>query len=232
MTDYIEEQEGEFETLCCIYTEGELTKTSSNPTCFQMHVEPASGEEEDCSVSVDIQFSYPPTYPDEVPGVEIVDQTGLSPEQVTELETFLNEQAVENLGMVMIFTLVGMAQDKLVELMDSVKELQEQENRQKQEELKRKEEAKFHGTPVTKEAFLEWRERFDQEMRETTKQIKVSSSSKLTGRLMFEQDASLALSDTRFLTEASAVAEMDLKDVEVDESLFQDLEDLDIEEQT
>ncbi len=69
---------------------------------------------------------------------------------------------------------------------------------------------------------------------------------------MFEQDASLALSDTRFLTEgngwliitrsinhylhlfslASAVAEMDLKDVEVDESLFQDLEDLDIEEQT
>lgn len=42
--------------------------------------------------------------------------------------------------MVMIFTLVGMAQDKLVELMDSVKELQEQENRQKQEELKRKEE--------------------------------------------------------------------------------------------
>ncbi len=45
-------------------------------------------------MSVDIQFSYPPTYPDEVPGVEIVDQTGLSPEQVTELETFLNEQVI------------------------------------------------------------------------------------------------------------------------------------------
>ncbi len=47
--------------------------------------------------------------------------------------------------------------------------------------------AKFHGTPVTKKAFLEWRERFDKEMSEATKQIKVSSSlgSKLTGRFNF-----------------------------------------------
>ena len=43
-------------------------------------------------VSVDIQFTYPPMYPDEVPGVEIVSQTGLSPEQATELETYLKEQ--------------------------------------------------------------------------------------------------------------------------------------------
>ena len=66
---------------------------------------------------------------------------------------------------------------------------------------------------------------------------------------MFEKDASLALSDTRFLTEGqyiayssvpvmrlcvllgSAVAEVQQKDVEVDESLFQDLEDLELEEQ-
>ena len=43
-------------------------------------------------MSVDIQFTYPPMYPDEEPGVEIVNQTGLSPEQAAELETYLKEQ--------------------------------------------------------------------------------------------------------------------------------------------
>ena len=42
--------------------------------------------------------------------------------------------------MIMIFTLVSAAQDKLVELMDSIKEMHLQEKRRKEEELKRKEE--------------------------------------------------------------------------------------------
>ena len=42
--------------------------------------------------------------------------------------------------MVMVFTLVSAAQDKLVELMDSIKEMQEKEKQQKEEELKRQEE--------------------------------------------------------------------------------------------
>ncbi len=49
VADYLEEQECELETLQCIYAEGELTKISSNPTCFQVHVEPASVDEEGCS---------------------------------------------------------------------------------------------------------------------------------------------------------------------------------------
>lgn len=110
VVDYLEDQNSELETLHCIYTEGELTEIGNNPTCFQVHVEPAIIDEESCSgkwkspvytntvaqsiftVSVDIQFTYPPKYPEEVPGLEIVDQIGLSPEQVTELETYLNEQ--------------------------------------------------------------------------------------------------------------------------------------------
>ena len=100
---------------------------------------------------------------------------------------------------------------------------------------------------------------------------KLSMSLTLPGRQMFERDASLALSDARFLTEgkrsylpyqetitkfqhnyittyscydlqqsqciictfaASAVAEVDQKEVEVDESLFQDFEDLEMMEDT
>ena len=47
--DYVEEQSGELETLLCIYTEGELTEVGTSPICFQIHVEPASGDGEDCS---------------------------------------------------------------------------------------------------------------------------------------------------------------------------------------
>ena len=47
--DYFEEQSGELETLRCIYTEGELIEVSTSPICFQIHVEPASGDGEDCS---------------------------------------------------------------------------------------------------------------------------------------------------------------------------------------
>ena len=42
--------------------------------------------------------------------------------------------------MVMVFTLVSAAQDKLVELMDSIKEMQLEEQRRKEEEIKRQEE--------------------------------------------------------------------------------------------
>ena len=43
-------------------------------------------------MSVDIQFTYPQKYPDEEPGVEVVNQTGLTPEQAAELEAYLKEQ--------------------------------------------------------------------------------------------------------------------------------------------
>lgn len=68
------------------------------------------------------------------------------------------------------------------------------------------------------------------------------------GKKMFERDASLALSDARFLTEGELVtamgssnrphsypllpAEADPGTVEVDESLFQDLQDLEVTETT
>lgn len=42
--------------------------------------------------------------------------------------------------MVMVFTLVSAAQDKLVELIESIKKMQQQEKQRKEEELKRQEE--------------------------------------------------------------------------------------------
>lgn len=136
--------------------------------------------------------------------------------------------------------------------------------------------AKFHGTPVTREAFLQWRECFEKELKEAVKQTKVSSSlgSKLTGYLLarwkcyssynmfvllfqavrclkkmhlwpsLTQDSSQKVINLLFvqyipltpslifISIASADEEVEHKDVEVDESLFQDLDDLDIDEQS
>lgn len=42
-------------------------------------------------MSVDIQFKYTPTYPDEVPEVGVASHAGLSEQQVEELEAHLND---------------------------------------------------------------------------------------------------------------------------------------------
>lgn len=40
-------------------------------------------------VDVDVQFTYPPTYPDVVPGISIVSHDGVSEQQMNELELHL-----------------------------------------------------------------------------------------------------------------------------------------------
>lgn len=44
------------------------------------------------AVNVEVQFSFPPTYPDIPPEMEVVSSSGLSPDHVEEIETFLQEQ--------------------------------------------------------------------------------------------------------------------------------------------
>ena len=40
-------------------------------------------------VSVEVEFTYPPTYPDVTPGISIISYDGVSEEQMTELEAHL-----------------------------------------------------------------------------------------------------------------------------------------------
>lgn len=239
MTDYSEEQSGELETLRCIYPEEEFTEVSVDPPCFRIQVQASdSSQHQEVAVNVEVQFSFPPTYPDVPPEMEIVSTSGpLKPEHPQEIEQFLLEQASQNIGMVMVFTLVSELQDKLGDILEGLKKEEEEEVKRKEEELKREEEARFHGTTVTRESFLEWRKKFEEEMDIKLVSSDVSSnqpSSRLTGRQMFERDASLALSDARFLTEGSSISDAVISQdtVEVDESLFQDLEDLQLDDET
>ncbi|GBO04065.1 hypothetical protein AVEN_141442-1 [Araneus ventricosus] len=83
---------------------------------------------------------------------------------------------------------------------------------------------RFEGVRVTVESFMTWKVKFDQEMAELKKiQAKEEvASKKLTGRELFEKDKTLVDSDLKFL--------QDEGEVKVDESLFQELDDLELQE--
>ncbi|XP_073432069.1 RWD domain-containing protein 1 isoform X2 [Dendrobates tinctorius] len=130
--------------------------------------------------------------------------------------------------MVMIFTLVSAAQDKLNEIIDQIKNRREEEKIQKEKEVEEAEKKRFHGTPVTIENFLNWKAKFDADMvelrRKRQKEEEQAGKSKLTGKQLFERDHNLDTSDIKFLEEAG-------NSVEVDESLFQELDDLELDDE-
>lgn len=73
----------------------------------------------------------------------------------------------------------------------------------------------FHGTPVTKETFVAWKERFDAEMTANdchgNKEVKLTGMVRaadiescyydymLLGKQLFERDSSLVTSDMKFI---------------------------------
>ncbi|XP_018419289.1 PREDICTED: RWD domain-containing protein 1 isoform X2 [Nanorana parkeri] len=130
--------------------------------------------------------------------------------------------------MVMIFTLVSAVQDKLNEIVDQIKTRREEDKVKMEKEAEEAEKVRFHGTPVTIENFLSWKAKFDVELielrRRKQKEEEQSGKSKLTGKQLFETDHNLDTSDIKFLEEAG-------NSVEVDESLFQDLDDLELDDE-
>ncbi|KAK3089850.1 hypothetical protein FSP39_007064 [Pinctada imbricata] len=134
-------------------------------------------------------------------------------------------QIEENLGMVMVFTIYTAVQEKLTDLVADRQKRKREEEERKIQEQEAEEQRKFEGTKVTVETFLAWKTKFDAEMMEM-KKIQAQQnivSKKLTGKEMFLQDNSMIDSDVKFL-------ESEDNSVEVDESLFQDMDDFDIDD--
>lgn len=225
MTDYAEEQRNELEAIESIYPDS-FTVLSENPTSFTITVTSDAGENGE-TVETLLKFTYVEKYPDEPPLWEIQSQENLEDQDVEEILTLLQQQAEENLGMVMIFTLVTAVQEKLNEIVDAIKTRQEEEKRRKEKEAEEAEKKAFQGTVVTIENFLAWKATFEQEMSEIKKkrqkEEEQAGKNKLTGKQLFERDHNLDTSDIQFLEDAG-------NSVEVDESLFQDMEDLDLDE--
>nr|CAG4642098.1 EOG090X0F6V [Eurycercus lamellatus] len=226
MSQYKEEQLGEIFSLESIYPD-ELEILEEEPFHqFKLQVKSEGhDEEEQIGYACGLKFTYTPTYPEEVPIVEVIDDVNLDDEQLERLKDRLDKEAEDNLGMVMVFSLVSAANEWLNNEWDDELKRREDEAERKIREAEELEKNKFHGTPVTVENFLAWKESFDAEMAALKNKPteRDDKEKKLTGRELFILDKSLIESDLKFLEDGGEV-------VRVDESLFQDLDDLELDD--
>ncbi|XP_018580248.1 RWD domain-containing protein 1 [Anoplophora glabripennis] len=221
--DYAEEQKNEIEALESIYY-GDFQLMSTEPHYkFSIPIKTEEHEpDSENGLSCDLVITYTSKYPEESPIIEIENSENFEDYETNFLK-YLDEQIKENLGMVMIFTIVSAAQEWLnVKWEETKKEKEERAalKLKKEEEAERK---RFEGTRVTVETFMKWKQRFEDEMGITKKrEMLEKEGKKLTGRELFMSDNTLNESDLKFLDEGDAV--------KVDESLFQDLDDLDLDD--
>ncbi|XP_048767899.1 RWD domain-containing protein 1-like isoform X1 [Ostrea edulis] len=227
MTDFKEEQNNEIEALESIYPEEiEVLKTEPyHVFTITIHSQESdqSVEEADEATCV-VQFTYVEKYPEEPLVFEVIESENLEDDQLEEITSLINEQIEENLGMVVVFTVVSVLQEKLTVMVEDTKKRRQEEADRKQRALEEAEQKRFEGTKVTVETFLAWKAKFDAEMAELKKEkIQKEKTKGLTGKEMFLKDSSMIDSDLKLL-------ESEEDSVQVDESLFQDMDDLDLEE--
>ncbi|CAG0917965.1 unnamed protein product [Notodromas monacha] len=228
MTDYHEEQNAELEALESIFCE-ELQFLSREPVAeFSITLKSEHYDEEDASKGaiVALRFSFTPTYPDEPPEMTVDNLDGLivGEDEESSLMEYLEGQAQDNLGMVMIFTLASAALEWLNQRCDQKINHREEEEKRKEQEREEEEHRRFEGTRVTVETFMKWKLAFDEEILRSKKVKKEDTSSKkLTGRELFIQDKTMNESDLKFLEEGG-------EGVKVDESLFENLDELDLDD--
>jgi len=228
MTDYKEEQNNEIEALESIYpNEFEVLETEPlHKFSIEIKSDYSSGEygEEIDQACISLVIEYTPSYPDDQPVMEIIPVENIEEDDLEELRTQLVSQCEENLGMVMVFTLVSHSLEWLNAHIENIYKSKKEEEERKKKATEEAERKRFEGTRVTVESFLSWKAKFDEEMK-TKAQIEKEKEKnrKPTGRELFMTDNTLNESDLSFLGEGDA-------EVTVDESLFQDLDDLDLED--
>ncbi|KAJ2040367.1 rwd domain-containing protein [Coemansia sp. S3946] len=233
---YAEEQTNEVEILQSIYpTELEILHTEV-PQKFTISIDIEDDDEiRPCSLLLTVEYTE--TYPDALPLFEI----SLTPNTLpapTDIEAELNDKDIydltdrlrelgeECLGMAMVFSMsTGLKEAATQRLVEKTAELVRVKEAKIQKEIEA-DQAKFIGTPVTRANFLEWKAKFELETKEHLSRLageagedrarravssKKDEDKRLTGRQLFEQDRSLAQSDSTFIADG---------DVAVDASLF------------
>lgn len=154
-----------------------------------------------------LNVTYPEAYPDVGPHLDITAPPNAAKhpyidvaDDKAQLLDALQPTIEDSLGMAMVFTLVTTlketAETLISDRMRQEEAVREVAARQKEEEENRK----FHGTVVTRERFLEWREKFRQEMLDNEKRQKEEEEAedkkkrgvkieekKLTGRQLWER---------------------------------------------
>jgi len=174
-----------------------------------------------------VKCSYSETYP----GTPLITEVrrdddldgDLDDDDANELQEIMDSEATENIGMVHVFSVISKVQEQLNLFVDRIKQRKEAEKDRKKFLEEEEERKKIEGIPVTVETFLAWKTKFDAEMRAKKKQkvVEDTASKRPTGKQQFLLDATLSLSDVKLMEEG---------DVAIDESLFQDIDDLELED--
>lgn len=225
--DYRAEQLDEIEAIESIYSE-EVDIIGDSPHRFTIpaKTEDYDDEEKEGGMQILMKFTFPNKYPEEKPEIEFEESDNIEDEHLKELRVHLDGVAEENLGMPMVFSIVSEAIQWLGDTNDRLKEEAAEAIRKRKEADDEEERKKLEGTKVTIESFLAWKAEFDAEIEAAKKDLKakVKKDGKKTGRELFMTDMTLNDSDLKFLAETGDTA------ITVDESLFEDMEDLDIED--
>ncbi|PHH78832.1 hypothetical protein CDD82_2811 [Ophiocordyceps australis] len=154
-----------------------------------------------------LHVRYPQDYPDAPPHLDMLAPPGAAPsphggyfsvaDDREQLLLGLESTMEENLGMAMIFTLVSALKEAAEQLIMDRRAVTAAEIEESRLAAEREENKKFHGTAVTPESFLKWREAFIKEMADKErkqeerlaelKRAKVKEPVKLTGRQLWER---------------------------------------------
>ncbi|KAE9621402.1 putative ubiquitin-conjugating enzyme/RWD [Lupinus albus] len=229
--DYIQDQEMEIEALEAILMDefkeihsGETGLSTSN-RCFQITI--SQDEDSDGLITNPAQlalfFSHTERYPDEPPLLNVKSLRGIPSEDLRILKEKLQQEASENLGMSMIYTLVTSAKEWLDERFS-----EDNDENAEAEEAAKDDVVVPHGEPVTVDTFLAWRERYEAELAlERAKLmpeavLSAPKEKKLTGRQWFESG--------RAKGAATVIEELDEEDdedsdIDFDDEDFEDDED-------
>ncbi|KAI9800067.1 MAG: hypothetical protein M1825_004249 [Sarcosagium campestre] len=201
-----EEQQEEREVLDSIFPD-EITDLSDSKYRVSIKLDVAEeGDGDDESPTILLQVTYPEAYPDEAPELELstppncpkYDLFDLTEDKPRLLES-LQPVVEENIGMAMIFTLISTIKDSAELIISERKQAVLAVNEANRAAVEEEENRKFHGTAVTRESFLKWRDDFQRELEETEKRkeaereiedkkrrVKVEER-KLTGRELWEK---------------------------------------------
>ena len=171
-----------------------------------------SDDEEEPPVML-LTVRYPEEYPDKAPLLELSAPQNTSPheylnisEDKEQLLQTLESTIEENLGMAMVFTLVSTLKDAAEQVVQDRKAEAARVREEAVLAAEREENKKFHGTPVTRETFLKWREDFLREMEEARvreeeeraaemKKARIKEPIKLTGKQLWERGLAGGLVD-------------------------------------
>lgn len=223
--DYEEEQANEIIVLESIYGE-EMSVITETPYEFTIDVKYSEFEGHSTTdpPSITLCCKYTEKYPEEVPIISVENPINLPESEAERLKEHLDELAEQSLGEVMVYSLVTAVQDWLNDYKDNIKKQADFEREEKARQEAAIEQKKFEGTLVNKDTFMKWKMEFDAE-RNAGKTVDTAEKvKKLTGRELFMKDNSMNESDLKFLEEDGEI-------VKINESLFENLENLDVNEE-